>query len=99
MAKLLTARWAEPGSATPGGAQTFGGGRSLAAAAGSPAGAVQPGAADAAHSVTGSPHRAGHRRAVILAVVLAIAGGLIAGSFGGWRAARLRPAAALARVE
>jgi len=37
--------------------------------------------------------------AVVLAVVLAIAGGLIAGGFGGWRAARLRPAAALARVE
>jgi ABC-type lipoprotein release transport system permease subunit len=37
--------------------------------------------------------------AVALAVVLAIAGGLIAGSFGGWRAVRLRPAAALARVE
>ena len=34
-----------------------------------------------------------------LAVVLALAGGLIAGIFGGWRAARLRPAAALARVE
>jgi hypothetical protein len=33
-----------------------------------------------------------------LAVLLALAGGLIAGSFGGWRAARLRPAAALARV-
>jgi ABC-type lipoprotein release transport system permease subunit len=37
--------------------------------------------------------------AVALAVVLALAGGLIAGSFGGWRAVRLRPAAALARVE
>jgi putative ABC transport system permease protein len=36
--------------------------------------------------------------AIALAVVLAIAGGLLAGSFGGWRAARLRPAAALARV-
>jgi len=36
--------------------------------------------------------------AVALAVLLAIAGGLLAGSFGGWRAARLRPAAALARV-
>jgi putative ABC transport system permease protein len=34
-----------------------------------------------------------------LAVVLAVAGGLIAGVVGGWRAARLRPAAALARVE
>ena len=36
---------------------------------------------------------------IIAAVLLAIAGGLIAGIFGGWRAARLRPAAALARVE
>jgi ABC-type antimicrobial peptide transport system permease subunit len=36
--------------------------------------------------------------AVGLAVLLAIAGGLIAGSFGGWRAARLRPAAALSRL-
>jgi putative ABC transport system permease protein len=36
--------------------------------------------------------------AVALAVLLAIAGGLLAGSFGGWRAARLRPAAALAKV-
>jgi putative ABC transport system permease protein len=36
--------------------------------------------------------------AIVLAVLLAIAGGLVAGSFGGWRAARLRPAAALARV-
>jgi putative ABC transport system permease protein len=36
--------------------------------------------------------------AIALAVVLAVAGGLLAGSFGGWRAARLRPAAALARV-
>ena len=30
---------------------------------------------------------------------LAVAGGLLAGMFGGWRAARLRPAAALAKVE
>ena len=37
--------------------------------------------------------------AIALAVLLAIAGGLLAGSFGGWRAARLRPAAALSRVE
>jgi putative ABC transport system permease protein len=36
--------------------------------------------------------------AIVLAVLLAVAGGLVAGSFGGWRAARLRPAAALARV-
>jgi len=36
--------------------------------------------------------------AILLAVLLAVAGGLLAGSFGGWRAARLRPAEALARV-
>lgn len=36
--------------------------------------------------------------AVLLAVVLAVAGGLLSGSFGGWRAARLRPADALTKV-
>ena len=35
---------------------------------------------------------------IVVAVLLAIAGGLLAGSFGGWRIARLRPADALARV-
>jgi putative ABC transport system permease protein len=37
--------------------------------------------------------------AVAIAVVLAVSGGFLSGAFGGWRAARLRPAAALARVE
>ncbi|WP_327656344.1 ABC transporter permease [Streptomyces sp. NBC_00483] len=36
---------------------------------------------------------------IALAVGLAVAGGLIAGGFGGWRASRLRPADALRRVE
>ncbi|WLQ35917.1 FtsX-like permease family protein [Streptomyces castrisilvae] len=36
---------------------------------------------------------------ILVAVVLAVAGGLIAGAFGGWRASRLRPADALRRVE
>jgi putative ABC transport system permease protein len=36
---------------------------------------------------------------LLLAIGLAIAGGLVAGAFGAWRAARLRPAAALRRVE
>ncbi|MEU4655245.1 FtsX-like permease family protein [Streptomyces sp. NPDC023723] len=36
---------------------------------------------------------------IALAVLLAVAGGLIAGGFGGWRASRLRPADALRRVE
>ncbi|MFJ6390615.1 ABC transporter permease [Streptomyces sp. NPDC091972] len=36
---------------------------------------------------------------VAVAVGLAVAGGLVAGAFGGWRASRLRPADALRRVE
>jgi putative ABC transport system permease protein len=36
---------------------------------------------------------------ILVAVVLAIGGGLIAGMLGGWRAARMRPADALSRVE
>jgi putative ABC transport system permease protein len=36
---------------------------------------------------------------IAAAVLLALAGGLIAGSFGSWRIAQLRPAAALARVD
>ncbi|HEY2551377.1 MAG TPA: FtsX-like permease family protein [Streptosporangiaceae bacterium] len=35
----------------------------------------------------------------VAAVLLAVAGGIIAGGLAGWRIARLRPAAALARVE
>ena len=35
---------------------------------------------------------------IVLAVILAVAGGLLAGSLGSWRIARLRPADALARV-
>jgi ABC-type antimicrobial peptide transport system permease subunit len=37
--------------------------------------------------------------AIAVAVALAVAGGLVAGGFGGWRASRLRPADALRRVE
>jgi putative ABC transport system permease protein len=36
---------------------------------------------------------------IVLAVVLAVAGGLLAGAFGSWRIGQLRPARALARVE
>jgi ABC-type lipoprotein release transport system permease subunit len=73
-----------PGAAGGG----FGGGGGLARAA-----------STASHSVSihlSAPVTIG---AVGLAVALAIFGGLIAGSLGGWRAVRLRPAAALARVE
>jgi ABC-type lipoprotein release transport system permease subunit len=36
---------------------------------------------------------------ILVALCLALAGGLVAGGFGAWRAARLRPAAALRSVE
>lgn len=36
---------------------------------------------------------------VAIAVALAVAGGLVAGTYGGWRASRLRPADALRRIE
>jgi putative ABC transport system permease protein len=35
---------------------------------------------------------------IVLAVLLAVAGGLLAGAFGSWRIARLRPADALSQV-
>jgi ABC-type lipoprotein release transport system permease subunit len=88
------------GSATPGGAVTApGGGGAFGGGGGGGFGGLGRAAADAARTVTvhlATPVTLG---AVALAVALALAGGLIAGSFGGWRAARLRPAAALARVE
>ena len=68
-------------------------------AAGGPGGRFARPAASAAHTVSVHLTAPVTLGAVALAVVLAIAGGLIAGSLGGWRAVRLRPAAALARVE
>jgi putative ABC transport system permease protein len=35
---------------------------------------------------------------ILVALLLAVAGGLVAGGFGAWRAARLRPADALRSV-
>jgi putative ABC transport system permease protein len=89
------------GSATPGGARFFGGGGGFPGGGGF---AANPNrfstlGGNSSHTALvhlGAPVTLG---AIAAAVVLAIAGGLIAGGFGGWRAARLRPAAALARVE
>jgi len=73
---------------------------STASASGGPGGGrfARP-ASSAAHTVSVHLTAPVTLGAVALAVVLAIAGALIAGSLGGWRAVRLRPAAALARVE
>src|ERR1700728_3954412 len=99
------------GSATPGGARTFGGGGFGGGGGGGGGGGFGGGgggggfagrfrgAAAAAHPTTVHLTAPVTVNIIILAVVLAVAGGLIAGMFGGWRAARLRPAAALARVE
>jgi ABC-type antimicrobial peptide transport system permease subunit len=82
-------------------AATSSGGPPGAAGQGGPGGGggLAHAASAASHSVSvhlTAPVTAG---LVALAVALAILGGLIAGSLGGWRAVRLRPAAALARVE
>jgi putative ABC transport system permease protein len=65
---------------------------------GGPGGRFAPPASTAAHTVSVHLTAPVTLGAVALAVVLAIAGALIAGSLGGWRAVRLRPAAALAQV-
>jgi ABC-type lipoprotein release transport system permease subunit len=55
-------------------------------------------AASAAHTVSVHLTAPVTLEAVGLALLLAILGGLVAGAFGGWRAVRLRPAAALSRL-
>ena len=80
-------------SATSSGLQT------QVAGPGGTGGPVSGGGPGAGHATIAVPMSASVTVAAIaLAVLLAVAGGLVAGSFGGWRAARLRPAAALARV-
>jgi ABC-type antimicrobial peptide transport system permease subunit len=88
---------APPLTATAGTAGTAGG--SAAGGQGPAAGRFGPGATAAAHTVSVHLTAPVTLGIVALAVLLAMAGGLIAGTFGGWRAARLRPAAALSRVE
>ena len=93
------------GTATPGGAQRFGGfGGAGGGTGASGTGGTNPfrgGFANAAHTAsTVAVHLSAPVTitAIVLAVGLAVLGGLIAGGFGGWRAARLRPAAALSKV-
>ncbi len=86
------------GSAAPGGARFLPGGHS----GGPPGGARGPGGPlrGLATAPTVTVHMTAPVTLTVLAaaIALAVAGGLIAGGFGGWRAARLRPAAALAKV-
>jgi ABC-type antimicrobial peptide transport system permease subunit len=87
------------GSATPGGARAFGPPGGFAGPGGGPGGTFRRLFGDAGTSLNVHLTAPVTVAAVLLAVALAIAGGLIAGGFGSWRAARLRPAAALARVQ
>jgi putative ABC transport system permease protein len=78
---------------------TSGGLQAQVAGPGGPVTGGGPAASAAGHTTIAVPMSASVTvTAIVLAVLLAIAGGLLAGSFGGWRAARLRPAAALTRV-
>ena len=96
------------GSATPGGARQFGVGGTGTGGGGFPGGGGGGGggggfaafrdASNAARTVTVHLAASVSTGVIILAVVLAVAGGIIAGMFGGWRAARLRPADALSKV-
>jgi len=95
------------GSATPGGARQFGGGfggggggfpTSGTGGGNNPFRGAFSNAARTAGTVTEHLHAPVTIGVIIVAVGLAILGGLIAGAFGGWRAARLRPADALSKV-
>jgi ABC-type lipoprotein release transport system permease subunit len=98
------------GSSTPGGSRFFGngGGGFTGGGGGFPGGGTTSGTNPFRAGFT-NPARAADTvavhlsapvtvTAVVAAVVLAILGALIAGGFGGWRAARLRPADALSKV-
>ncbi|MFE2585508.1 ABC transporter permease, partial [Streptomyces sp. NPDC059378] len=85
---------AQMGSGGGGGGGAFGGG-----GGGGPFGGGGPGRQTAAKTLDVALTAPVSLTTVALAVGLAVAGGLIAGAFGGWRASRLRPADALRRVE
>jgi putative ABC transport system permease protein len=65
---------------------------------GGPVSSGGPGATGG-HTVVVPLHASVTAEVILLAVLLAVVGGLLAGAFGSWRISQLRPAAALARVE
>ncbi|MFG2945093.1 ABC transporter permease [Streptomyces adustus] len=80
-------------------AQMGGGGGGNGGGMGGPFGGGGPGRQTASKTLDVALTAPVSLTTVALAVGLAVAGGLIAGAFGGWRASRLRPADALRRVE
>ncbi len=103
--KLTATVGTTTGSATPGGARQFGFSGTGTGTGGSPGGGGGSGFAAAFRSTNAANHTVAVHLTpsvsgdvILLAVLLAVAGGIIAGMFGGWRAARLRPADALSKV-
>jgi len=88
---------APPLSATTAGGGGGAGGGGAGGGAGAGPGGLGRAAASAAHTVSVHLTAPVTLSTVGLAVALALVGGLVAGLFGGWRAARLRPAAAMSR--
>jgi putative ABC transport system permease protein len=77
-----------------------GGGGGFARPGGGGAGGVfRRDVADLSHTVAVHLTAPLQGHVLLLALLLAIAGGVIAGSFASWRAARLRPASALRKLE
>jgi ABC-type antimicrobial peptide transport system permease subunit len=96
-AAIISAFGSKLSAAVPGSSAGF----SLAAGqAAGPGGGVPHGAAPgpASHVVAVPLHPSVTAGVIVLAVILAVAGALLAGSLGSWRIARLRPADALSRV-
>lgn len=84
------------GGEMPGGAATAAAGSGTTG--GAPAGGFGGGATNTASTTDVVLHAPVTVEIILLAIGLAILGGLIAGALGGWRASRLRPAEALRSV-
>ncbi|MFZ6992410.1 ABC transporter permease [Curtobacterium sp. RRHDQ66] len=91
-----SARGAGGGGGMPGGAATAAAGSGTTG--GAPAGGFGGGGASTASTTDVVLHAPVTVEVILLAIGLAILGGLIAGALGGWRASRLRPAEALRSV-
>jgi putative ABC transport system permease protein len=86
------------GTGGTGGGGFGGGGGGFGGGTGGGGGGAFSRASAAGHTVAVHLSPSVSTNVILLAVLLAVAGGIIAGIFGGWRAARLRPAAALSKV-